>query len=248
MTDFPASIVPVDHVQPVPRRVRGVLADEVVVDSTRALYVWEHPYYPRFYFPRADVRADLLLDEHTTRATSRGVAHVHGVRVGGVHRRSSALRYPDFHDSVWFDWTAVDRWFEEDEQVFVHARSPYVRVDALRSSRSVRIELDGVVVAESSSPVLLFETGLPTRYYLSRTDVDFSALTRTDTVTSCPYKGTTSDYWSITTPRGAHPDLAWSYAFPTADVLPVAGLVAFYGEKVDVVLDGVRLDRPVTHF
>lgn len=248
MTDFPASIVPVDHVQPVPRRVRGVLADEVVVDSTRALYVWEHPYYPRFYFPRADVRADLLLDEHTTRATSRGVAHVHGVRVGGVHRRSSALRYPDFHDSVRFDWTAVDRWFEEDEQVFVHARSPYVRVDALRSSRSVRIELDGVVVAESSSPVLLFETGLPTRYYLSRTDVDFSVLTRTDTVTSCPYKGTTSDYWSITTPRGVHPDLAWSYAFPTADVLPVAGLVAFYGEKVDVVLDGVRLERPVTHF
>lgn len=248
MADYPALIVPVDHVEPVPRHVRGMLANEVVVDTTRALYVWEHQYYPQFYIPHADVRADLLVDEHAARDTSRGAAHVHGVRVGGVHRPSSARYYRDFHDSVRFDWAAMDLWFEEDEQVFVHPRNPYARVDALRSSRRVRIELDGVVVAESSSPVLVFETGLPTRYYLSRTDVDFSALTRTDTVTGCPYKGTTTDYWSVTTPRGVHPDLAWSYSFPTKDLLPIAGLVAFYNERVDVFLDGVEQVRPVTHF
>ncbi|MEO6088284.1 MAG: DUF427 domain-containing protein [Umezawaea sp.] len=239
MSDYPASIVPVDHVQPVPRHVRGVLANEVVVDTTRALYVWEHPHYPQFYIPRADVRADLLVDEHAARDTSRGIAHVHGVHAAGVHRPSSALHYRDFHDSVRFEWAALDGWFEEDEQVFVHPRDPYSRVDALRSSRVVRIELDGVVLAESSAPVLVFETGLPTRYYLSRTHVDFSALTRTDTETACPYKGTTSDYWSVTTPNGSYPDLAWSYSFPTKDLLPIAGLVAFYNEKVDVFVDGV---------
>jgi uncharacterized protein (DUF427 family) len=239
MSDYPASIVPVDHVQPVPRHVRGVLANEVVVDTTRALYVWEHPHYPQFYIPRADVRADLLVDEHTARDTSRGTAHLHGVHAAGVHRPSSALHYRDFHDSVRFEWAALDGWFEEDEQVFVHPRDPYSRVDALRSSRVVRIELDGVVLAESSAPVLVFETGLPTRYYLSRTHVDFSVLTRTDTETACPYKGTTSDYWSVTTPNGTYPDLAWSYSFPTKDLLPIAGLVAFYNEKVDVFVDGV---------
>jgi uncharacterized protein (DUF427 family) len=248
MADYPSLLVPVDHVEPVPRRVRGLLANEVVVDTTRALYVWEHQHYPQFYFPRADVRPDLLVDEHAVRDTSRGSAHLHGVRVGGVHRPSSALHYRDFHDSVRFEWAAMDLWFEEDEQVFVHPRNPYARVDALRSSRVVRVELDGVVVAESASPVLVFETGLPTRYYLPRTDVDFSALTRTDTVTECPYKGTTTDYWSITTPHGVHPDLAWSYSFPTKDLLPIAGLVAFYDEKVDVFLDGVRQQRPETHF
>lgn len=239
MTDYPVVNVPVDHVQPVPRRIRGVLANEVVVDTTRALYVWEHPYYPQFYVPRADVRADLLVDEHAARDTSRGAAHVHGVHLAGVHRPSSALHYRDFHDSVRFDWAALDGWFEEDEQVFVHPRNPYTRVDALRSSRVVRIELDGVVLAESAAPVLVFETGLPTRYYLSRPHVDFSALTRTDTETACPYKGTTTDYWSVTTPNGTYPDLAWSYSFPTKDLLPIAGLVAFYDEKVDVFVDGV---------
>ena len=92
--------------------------------------------------------------------------------------------------TVRFEWAALDAWFEEDEQVFVHPRNPYVRVDALRSTRSVRVELDGVVLAESSSPVMVFETGLPTRYYLNRTEVDFAHLIPTDTVTACPYKGT----------------------------------------------------------
>lgn len=104
----------------------------------------------------------------------------------------------------------LDGWFEEDEPIFVHARNPYVRVDALRSTRTVRVELDGVCLAESSSPVLVFETGLPTRYYLNRTEVDFTHLVQSATVTECPYKGTTSDYWSIDVGGGLHRDLVWS--------------------------------------
>ena len=149
-----------------------------------------------------------------------------------------------------FDWDALDSWFEEDEEVFVHPRNPYTRVDALRSTRTVRIELDGVVLAESSSPVhglrdrpadpLLLQ---PHRGELRRICVP------TDTVTSCPYKGKTSGYWSVRASAGrVHPDLAWAYDFPTRQLLPIAGLIAFYNEKVDIAIDGQRLERPVTHF
>jgi uncharacterized protein (DUF427 family) len=95
---------------------------------------------------------------------------------------------------------------------------------------------------------MVFETGLPTRYYLNRTEVRFVHLQPSDTVTACPYKGTTSSYWSVRTGDGLHADLAWSYAFPTRQLLPIAGLIAFYNEKVDVILDGERLPRPQTHF
>ncbi|HMH94245.1 MAG TPA: DUF427 domain-containing protein, partial [Streptosporangiaceae bacterium] len=139
-------------------------------------------------------------------------------------------------------------WYEEDEEVFVHPRNPYTRVDALRSTRTVRVELDGELLAESRSPVMVFETGLPTRYYLNRTDVNFEHLVPTDTVTACPYKGKTSGYWSVRAGGETHPDLAWAYDFPTRQLQPIAGLIAFYNEKVDISLDGTPLPRPKTHF
>ena len=140
----------------------------------------------------------------------------------------------------------MDHWFEEDEEVFVHPRNPYTRVDALRSTRSVRIELDGEELAGSSSPVMVFETGLPTRYYLNRTEVRFEHLVPTPTVTRCPYKGTTTAYWSAVVNGVVHDDLAWCYDFPTRQLLPIAGLVAFYNERVDLFVDGELLERPRT--
>jgi len=128
--------------------------------------------------------------------------------------------------------------------VFVHPRNPYVRVDALRSTRPVRVELDGAVLAESPSPVMVFETGLPTRYYLNPTEINFEYLIPSDTVTSCPYKGTTSRYWSARAGDTEIQDLAWAYDFPTCQLLPIAGLIAFYNEKVDLYLSGERLERP----
>ena len=110
------------------------------------------------------------------------------------------------------------------------------------------MELDSLVLAESDSPVMVFETGLPTRYYLNRTDVNFEHLRATDTVTDCPYKGRTSGYWSVVSGETVHADLAWAYDFPTRELLPIAGLIAFYNERVDIVLDGERLPRPKTHF
>jgi uncharacterized protein (DUF427 family) len=250
MPDYPQMLMPVDHIEPVPRRIRAMLAGQVVLDTTKALYVWEWPNYPQYYVPIADVNRALLVDERRTERLGRGSAQLQGLRVGQVVRPSSARLYTEgsVAGTVRFDWDALDAWFEEDEQVFVHPRNPYTRVDALRSTRRVRIELDGALLAESSSPVMLFETGLPTRYYLNRTEVNFSYLVPTETVTACPYKGRTSGYWTVRIAEAVYPDLAWTYDFPTRQVLPIAGLIAFYNEKVDITIDGEPLPRPKTHF
>ncbi len=253
MDDYPATITPINHVEPVPRRVRAYLADVPVVDTCRALYVWEWPHYPQYYIPIDDVNTDVLVAESQSHQTPRGPVQVHSLKVGDVRRDAAASLLTDatpksLDNTMRFEWQALDRWFEEDEEVFVHPRDPYTRVDALRSTRPVRVELDGVLLAESGSPVMVFETGLPTRYYLNRSEVHMEHLVPSDTVTACPYKGRTTGYWSVRTGDTLHRDLAWSYDFPTRQLLPIAGLVAFYNEKVDIAVDGERLGRPETHF
>ncbi len=177
-----------------PRRIRAVLAGEVVLDTTRALYVWEWPNYPQYYIPLADVAPGVLVDEHHVQQLRRGPAQRHGLRVGDVERPGVARVHVEgsadgLVGTVRFDWAALDSWYEEDEEVFVHPRNPYARVDALRSTRPVRIELDGVVLAESPSPVMVFETGLPTRYYVDRTAVRFEHLEPSATVHGVPVQG-----------------------------------------------------------
>jgi uncharacterized protein (DUF427 family) len=253
VNDYPQSIVPVNHVEPVPRRIRATLGSAVVIDSRSVLYVWEWPVYPQYYIPFADIDPAILVDEGHEEHLRRGTARRLGVRAGTEERRGVAHHYiaseiGGITGKVRFDWAAMDSWFEEEEQVFVHPRDPYSRVDALRSDRSVRIELEGAVLAESSRTVMVFETGLPTRYYFDRPDVHFDHLRPSETMTSCPYKGTTSAYWSAAVGESTVPDIAWAYDFPTRQLSPIAGLVAFYNEKVDVTVDGTRLERPDTHF
>ena len=253
MTDYPAMITPTNHMEPVPRRIRATVGADTILDTTHALYVWEWPNYPQYYIPIADIDPAALVDEQHPQRLSRGTARRHGIRAGDVLRPGAARVYGEdalagLAGMVRFEWDSMDAWYEEDEQVFVHPRNPYARVDAIRSTRAVRVELDGVVLAESSSPVMVFETGLPTRYYLNRSEVNFDHLVPTGTQTSCPYKGTTSGYWSIQLGETLHADLAWAYDFPTRQLLPIAGLIAFYNEKVDVHLDGELLERPTTHF
>jgi uncharacterized protein (DUF427 family) len=251
--DYPAMIAPVDHIEPVPRRIRAYLGGTAVLDTTRAVYVWEWPNYPQYYVPLADVDAAALVDEQREEHLRRGTARRHGLRVGESVRAGAAHVYGEdalvgLRGMVRFEWDALDAWFEEDEQVFVHPRDPYSRVDALRSTRTVRVELEGVALAESSCPVLVFETGLPTRYYVDRTSVRFEHLQASDTVSSCPYKGRTSGYWSVRIGERLHEDLAWAYDFPTQALAPIAGLIAFYNEKLDISVDGQLLERPKTHF
>jgi uncharacterized protein (DUF427 family) len=250
MSDYPQMIVPEGHVEPVPRRIRAFLGGHAVLDTTAARYVWESPKYPQYYVPVEDVEAGVLVDEGHARHRQHGDARRIGLRARGQERPNAGWVYDsgELTGTVRLLWPAVDAWFEEDEQVFVHPRNPYTRVDALRSTRRVRVELEGAVLAESTATVMVFETGLPTRYYFDRTAVDYSHLVATDTVTACPYKGVTSAYWSAEVGDELHPDLAWAYDFPTRQLLPIAGLVAFYNEQVDVSIDGERLERPVTHF
>jgi uncharacterized protein (DUF427 family) len=239
--------------EPGAKRVRAYLGGEVVADTSHPVLVWEVPYYPAYYFPVADVRTELLTpDGGTAHSPSRGDGTTYTVTAGGKEVPGAAIRYedspiPELRDLIRLEWKAMDAWFEEDVEVFTHPRDPYTRVDVLRSSRHVRIEIDGVTVAESTNPTLLFETGLPTRYYLPKTHVRLDLLTPTDAETHCPYKGQ-AEYWSVTTGDAVHEDIAWSYATPLPESLGVAGLIAFYDEKVDVYVDGVLQDRPKTKF
>jgi uncharacterized protein (DUF427 family) len=241
------------RLEPGTKRVRAFLGGAVVADTVRPVLVWEVPYYPAYYIPLADVHAELEPSGETVRSPSRGDGRVFTVRAGGRVATGAALRYLDspieeLRDLVRLDWHAMDAWFEEDEEVFTHPRDPYTRVDILASSRHVRVDVDGVTVAESGSPRLLFETGLPVRWYLPKPHVRLDLLVPSDTVTHCPYKGR-AEHWSVRTPDGAaHPDLAWSYRAPLPESQKVAGLIAFYDEKVDIHVDGVRQQRPVTKF
>jgi uncharacterized protein (DUF427 family) len=235
------------------KRVRTYLGGELVADSRRPVLVWEVPYYPAYYFPIEDVRGDLLVPTATvTHSPSRGDAHHFTVKAGGSEAIDAAWTYPDspieaLRSLVRIDWNAMDSWFEEDEEVFVHPRDPHSRVDALPSSRHVRVVIDGVTMAESTHPTLLFETGLPARYYLPKTDVRMDLLTPTDNVTHCPYKGT-ARYWSARVGDTTVENIAWSYPTPLPESIKVAGLVAFYNEHVDIWVDGELETRPKTPF
>jgi uncharacterized protein (DUF427 family) len=232
------------------KRVRAYLGGAVVVDSITPLLVWEAPYYPTYYF---DVRADLVADcGADLHSPSRGDGQTLSVLAGGSRALGAAARYEDspideLCGTVRLQWDAMEAWFEEDEQVYTHPRDPYTRVDILASSRSVKVLLDGLVLADSTSPRLLFETGLPTRYYLPRTHARMDLLEHSPTVTHCPYKGR-AETWNVRSGETLHEDLAWSYPAPLPESQKVAGLIAFYDEKLDIEVDGVLQERPRTKF
>jgi uncharacterized protein (DUF427 family) len=235
------------------KRVRAYLGGELVAETIRPLLVWEKPYYPAYYFPVSDVRTELLeADGGIAHSPSRGDGRTFTIRAGGKEAAKAAMRYEespfeDLRDAIRLEWDAMDAWFEEDEQVFTHPRDPYTRVDILASSRHVRVEVDGVTIAESAKPTLLFETGLPARYYLPKTHVRMDLLTPTETVSHCPYKGQ-AEYWSVRAGETVHADLAWSYRTPLPESQKLAGLISFYNEKIDLYVDGAEQERPSTKF
>jgi len=235
------------------KRVRVYLGGDLVADTLRPLLVWEVPYYPTYYIPAEDVKATLTPAGQTSRSPSRGEAEVLDVVTArGATAAGGAMRYSDspleeLRTAVRFDWQAMDEWLEEDEPVYTHPRDPYSRVDILASSRHVRIELDGVTLAESHSPRILFETGLPPRYYLPLPDLRGELLRPSSRQTHCPYKGT-AEYWSVEVDGILHQDFVWIYRAPLPESQKIAGLVSFYNEKVDIYVDGVKQERPRTPF
>ncbi|HSK25517.1 MAG TPA: DUF427 domain-containing protein [Jiangellales bacterium] len=240
---------PPPQIEPTERWIRVRLGRHLLADSRRALLLVRYGprHLPTYYLPLDDVAEGALTnpvedDDGTVRWTVRA-----GRRavVGGAttHARSEPGMEP-LAGHVTFDWETLD-WFEEEEQVFVHARDPSKRVDVLTGSRHVRVELDGVLLAESTRPMLLFETTLPTRFYLPPEDVRTQLLEPSGTVTRCPYKGT-ARFWSARVADRLEPDLAWSYPEPIRENPRIRGLICFYNERVDLTVDGELLARPVT--
>ncbi len=234
------------------KRVRAYLDGDLVADTRQPLLVWEWPYFPAYYIPAGDVRAELVPTGKTEHSPSRGEAEICDVVTGRATAPGAARRYPDspleaLRGAVRLDWDAMSDWFEEDEPVYTHPRDPYTRVDILASSQHVRVEVAGVTVADSRQPRILFETGLPPRRYLPLTDVRLDLLRPSATQSHCPYKGTAA-YWSVAAGGQLHPDIVWIYRTPLPESQKVAGLACFYDEKVDVYLDGELQPRPRTHF
>lgn len=233
------------YLEDYPKRVRGELEGETVVDSRRVKLLHETGILPVYYFPEEDVRRDLLVEsDHTTHCPFKGDASYHSVRVGTRVAENAVWSYPDPLEAFTplagyaaIYWGSLDRWFEEDEEVFVHPRDPYTRVEVLDSSRNVRVRAGGEVVAETGRPRLLFETGLPVRYYVPEEDVRTELLAPSETRTQCPYKGTAS-YRSVVTDGGRVEDAAFLYPEPLPEAGKVAGHLCFLGEGVEVEVDG----------
>lgn len=236
-----------------PKRVRTYLSGEPIADTRHPKLVWEIPYFPAYYFPRDDVRMEFLIPNgHTRNSASRGVAHTFTVQCQQRELVDAAWHYPEspleeLRGLVRFDWDAMDGWFEEDDEVFVHPHDPYHRIDILNSSRHIEVQVNGVTVADTHRATFLFETGLPTRYYIPKLDVRFDLLTPTDTTSGCAYKGF-ARYWSVEAGGETFKDLAWSLTTPLPEGTKVAGLVAFFNEKTDIIVDGERQERPTTQF
>ncbi len=234
------------------KRVRAYVDGELVADTIRPLLVWEVPYAPTYYIPADDIRAKLSATGVTEHSPSRGTAEVFDVSTNrgsapGAARRYSDSPFVELRDAFRLEWAAMDEWLEEDEPIYTHPRDPCTRVDILASSRHVRVEVDGVTLADSHSPRILFETGLPARYYLPLSDLRTELMRPTETTSHCPYKGTAA-YWSVRVGDTTYDDLVWIYRTPLPESVKIAGLACFYNEKVDLFVDGVREERPVTMF
>ncbi len=236
-----------------PRRIRGRFAGETVVDSRRAKLLHEHGLLPVLYFPEDEVRTDMLApSEHRTFCPWKGEARHHTLTVGDAVAENAAWSYPEPIDGapplaghVAFYFGSLDDWLEEDEPLIVHVRDPYHRTDVLDSSREVRVEIGGETIAESSRTRVLFETGLPPRWYFPPEDVRAEMLTPSDAQTGCAYKGYAS-YHSVRAGGVEETDLAWFYPEPLSDAERVRDRLCFFNERVDLYVDGQLQERPVT--
>ncbi|WP_341947633.1 DUF427 domain-containing protein [Microbacterium sp. LWH11-1.2] len=234
--------------EPSERWLRGWVGELAVVDSRRPILVWEpDAKVPEYGFPLADVRTDLLVPGEPPAAAyyrPRLPARrwfdlvVSGRRIPSAAWTWDVDELDGFLAVTWFPGV-LDRWTEEEDRVFAHPRDPRNRVDALSSTRHVVVRDGDRVLADSRHPVIVYETGLPARYYLPAEDVDLSALTEIDGWSECPYKGEASRYWA--TADRPDREIAWSYPAPLPVIAPIDGRIAFYSERLDITVDGVAV-------
>jgi uncharacterized protein (DUF427 family) len=243
------------YFEQIPHRIRGLVAGETVVDSRRVHLLHETGHLPVYYFPEADLRAELLEPSpKTTTCPRKGEATYRSLRVGDRRLPDAVWAYADpiptatfLAGFAAFYWHALDEWFCEDEQIFGHPRDPYSRIDVYRTTRHVRVLRDGVVLADTRRARVLFETALPPRWYLPAEDVRTELLVPSPTRTRCAYKGSAA-YFSVRIGDRLVEDLVWTYPDPQHDAEPVRDLLCFFDERVDVELDGELQERPTTQW
>lgn len=208
------------------------------VDTNSALYVWEHARFPQYYIPVAGFTSDCVLEKMEAIDGTNHAAHHARLTVANVSTtRVLLFNTPSLPDLVKVDFNALSCWFEEETPIYCHPKDPYKRIDILPSTRTIRIALEGVALAATSSPLLLLETTLRTRYYLPPTSVKWEHLRPSETVTLCPYKGR-AEYYHVEVNGRVYQDLVWYYRYPTSESALVAGYLCFYNERVDVWVDG----------
>lgn len=216
-----------------------------MVDSKDVVGIWDNRHYPAWYIPVDDLLVATKCTEEVRDQPGIGPVVVHDIDLGHRTLTGAALfptedALPAARNRVRIDFDAVDRWFEEDEQVISEPRNPYVRVDAIASSRHITVAHGDVVIADTTKPVLLFETGVATRYYIPAIDVSYAHLVEAERKTSCPYKGFAS-YFDVVVEGDRVAEAAWTYPAPLWTVAPIAGMVCFYTNKLSVEVDGVTV-------
>jgi uncharacterized protein (DUF427 family) len=234
------------YVEEMSRWVRARLAGETVVDSKRPRLVHEHARLPVFHFAEEDVRMDLLRPSgRTEKDELKGERELLSLEADGEVAEDAGWRYRQgpLAGLLAFRWDAMDAWLEEDETLHGHARDPYSRIDVRDTSRHVRVSLDGELLAETTRGKVLYEAGLPPRWYFPEEDVRMDLLEPSDSQTTCAYKGHAS-YWSV----GDEDDLVWTYRDPLHDALPVKDMLAFFNERVDLEVDEEKQERPLTQW
>ena len=238
--------------EPTARWVRVKFGGQTIADSKQALLLLQYGpgRLPTYYFPQADVKMDLL-ESGATQNHTEGFEY-RTVKAGDNIAEKAAWIYRQppaslaaLKDYVSFDWPKMDAWFEEEEEIYEHARDPHHRVDVMPSSRHVQIRVKGVTVADTHRPSLLFETTLPVRYYIPREDIKWDLMVSEELHTRCPYKGLAS-YWSVQVDDKKIKNIAWSYPEPIPECPKIKELVAFFNERVDLYVDGELQPRPLS--
>jgi len=237
--------------EPSPRRVRATFGGATVAESSDMRLLYESNHLPVYYFPRTDVCMNLLEPtDHSTNCPFKGNATYYSIRARADVSENAVWSYEapydemtEIKDYISFYWDRVDHWYEEDEEIFVHPRDPYHRVDVVRSSRPVKVIVGGETVVESTRALFLYETNLPTRYYIPESDVRMDLFVPTATRTRCPYKGEAT-YWSARIGGKDFEDIVWSYLEPIPECPRIKGYLCFYNEVVDdILVDGTPVPK-----
>ena len=247
---------------PTPRKVQILFGGIYIIKTTKAVFVWEHPFYPQLYVPTKELvesskrnQFDFKEGEAFNADNGKAVAMQCTIKAGSkstdqvIAFSSDNLsgKAEELKGLVKIDFASMDQWFEEETPIFVHPKDPFKRIDILHSTRDIKVSVDGQVVAKTQTSMHLSETGLPVRFYIPLTSIDASVLRPSKTTTKCPYKGK-AEYYSVEVNGKLHEDLFWYYTNPTLESSKVEGLCCPYNERVDIELDGEKLDRPKTNF